>query len=377
MPTSDAAGAVNNVAPLVVDEGPTGVNSSNTPFVTVTVCIPGTTTCQTIDHVIVDTGSSGLHIIASVLSSKLVLPQARASTGSSLAECETYITSQVWGGIHTADVKIAGETALAIPIQIIGDPSIPSVPSSCGKGSSVTDTVTSYGGNGLVGINQLVADCGSFCAQTPAQPAGYYSCTSTACAPVAVPVANQVSNPIAFFAKDNNGAIVSFASTSAPATGASSLAGSLIFGIGTQANNAIGSATVLTTDVNGDLTTVFNGQSLTGSYFDTGTSEYSFADSSIAQCGANDFWSGSYCPASTLDLTAVNRGANGATKSTSFAIANADNMSRSDAVLPDIGAPADGNGSFAWGFPFFIGRNVYVALDGASTPSGKGPYYAY
>ena len=377
MPTNDAAGAVNNVAQLIVDEGPTGVNSSNTPFVTVTVCIPGTTTCQTIDHVIVDTGSSGLHIIASVLSSKLVLPLARASAGSNLAECQAYITSEVWGGVHMADVKIAGETAPAIPIQIIGDPSIPSVPSSCGKGSSVTDTVTSYGGNGLVGINQLVADCGSFCETTPAQPAGYYSCTSTACTPVAVPVANQVSNPIAFFAGDNNGAIVSFASTSAPATGASSLAGSLIFGIGTQSNNSIGSATVLTTDESGNLTTVFNGQSLTGSYFDTGRTSTSFADSSIAQCGANDFWSGSYCPTSTLNLTAVNRGANGATKSTSFAIANADNMSRSDAVLPDIGAPADGNDSFAWGFPFFIGRNVYVALEGASTPGGKGPYYAY
>ena len=33
--------------------------------------------------------------------------------------------------------------------------------------------------------------------------------------------------------------------------------------------------------------------------------------------------------------------------------------------------------TFVWGFPFFIGRSVYVAVDGAATPGGKGPYFAY
>ena len=63
--------AANNVAPLVVDQGPDPQNvfDVNVPFVTVTVCVPGSTTqCQTIDHVTVDTGSSGLRIISSVLS---------------------------------------------------------------------------------------------------------------------------------------------------------------------------------------------------------------------------------------------------------------------------------------------------------------------
>ncbi|HEX3343728.1 MAG TPA: DUF3443 family protein, partial [Polyangiaceae bacterium] len=89
-PSGDAdtdGGADDNVAPLVVDEGPPGADSVDVPFVSVTLCIPGTTTCQTIDHVSVDTGSSGLRIIASVLESDIVLPQQTATTGSSLAEC--------------------------------------------------------------------------------------------------------------------------------------------------------------------------------------------------------------------------------------------------------------------------------------------------
>src|SRR6516162_5708348 len=58
-----------NVAPLTVDEGPAqlqtlyGAAYLNGVFVTVNVCLPGTSTCQTIDHVLVDTGSIGLRLL--------------------------------------------------------------------------------------------------------------------------------------------------------------------------------------------------------------------------------------------------------------------------------------------------------------------------
>src|ERR1035438_2125237 len=50
----------SNVAPIVVDAGPAPQTfiTVNVAFVTVTVCVPGTSTCQNIDHVLVDTGSS-------------------------------------------------------------------------------------------------------------------------------------------------------------------------------------------------------------------------------------------------------------------------------------------------------------------------------
>src|ERR1700733_2107297 len=46
-----------NVEPLIMDGGP--ANALNTAFVTVTVCAPGTSTCQTIEHIEGDTASSG------------------------------------------------------------------------------------------------------------------------------------------------------------------------------------------------------------------------------------------------------------------------------------------------------------------------------
>ena len=55
-----------NILPVTVDLGPTdengkSVNAANTLYTTVTVCQPGSSTnCTTIDHVLVDTGSTGL-----------------------------------------------------------------------------------------------------------------------------------------------------------------------------------------------------------------------------------------------------------------------------------------------------------------------------
>ena len=52
------APAAANVASVVVDAGPAGTSDVNTLFTTVTVCVPGSTTsCQTIDHIQVDTAS--------------------------------------------------------------------------------------------------------------------------------------------------------------------------------------------------------------------------------------------------------------------------------------------------------------------------------
>ena len=59
-----------------------------------------------------------------------------------------------------------------------------------------------------------------------------------------------------------------------------------------------------------------------------------------------------------------------------FSIADAEStFNTTDSVYPDLGGPA--SGFFDWGLPFFFGRNVFVALEGASTPGGTGPYWAY
>jgi hypothetical protein len=366
----------SNVASLIVDNGPPGAGGSvDVPFVTLTVCVPGSTTCQTIDHVAVDTGSSGLRIMASVLQSSVALPQTMATTGSPLVECMMFGDGFTWGSVKQADVKIADEIAANIPLQLIGDPAYPTIPTDCSSSGPAENTIATFGANGIIGLNQIVSDCGSYC--TTAQVGGYYSCASAAtCAAVGVANALQVSNPVAAFAHDNNGLMVQFPSIDA--AGAATVTGALVFGIGTASNNGLGGASVLTVDPNANFTTIFNGMTMSTSYIDSGTNALSFNDgTAITPCSSSDA-SGFYCPASTVSLMAENKGLNGATSTVSFSVANTDTLfATNDTAFDDLGGPGSDNMSFAWGFPFFFGRSVFVALDGATTPGGAGPYVAY
>jgi hypothetical protein len=369
----DSGPAASNVAPIVVNQGLPGSGSQNVPFVSVKICVPGTTKCQTIDNVILDTGSSGFRTFSSLLSSEMALPQQLATTGNALVECAQFGAGYTWGSVRLADVELGGERAARIPIQIIGDPDFTSVPTDCSSAGPANDTPSAMGANGLLGINPIVADCGDECTGADPIPGAYYSC-SGGCTVVGVPAATQVSNPVAFFETDNNGEMLQFPTV--PASGAATLTGNLIFGIGTAPNNGLGSAKVLTVDSMGNLTTNFNGKTLSGSYIDSGTPSYTFIDGSIAHCPSS--YGGLFCPSSTLSLSAQNQGLNGNTSSVSFSVENGESLVSSSSLtaFDDVAGPGEEN-SFCWGFPFFIGRSVFVGIDGASTPGGKGPYFAY
>ncbi len=63
---SGSTPATSNVLPIVVNAGP-AQNYFNGAFTSVTLCAPNqTTACQTIDGVLVDTGSTGLRILSAV-----------------------------------------------------------------------------------------------------------------------------------------------------------------------------------------------------------------------------------------------------------------------------------------------------------------------
>jgi Protein of unknown function (DUF3443) len=371
-----------NTASVIIDGGPSASSGSvNTMFTTVTVCVPGSTTsCQTIDHIQVDTGSYGLRLLAPVLT--LTLPVEMLASGGSLAECTQFVDGFSWGPIATADIQIAGETAKSVPVQVIGDSRFTNIPAECsGTGGTEEDTVSTFGANGILGIGPFESDCGDCDTATHGL---YFSCT-TSCTDTTVPDNLQIPNPVTHFAVDNNGTIIVLPSVAAG--GASNVMGSLIFGIDTQSDNASGTQTVLTVDDNAELLVMFNGQTFGNSFIDSGSNGIFFADSSITTCAApaNDPTSqivNFYCPASTLTLPVTIQGMNGTmTNNLTFAVGNAINMLENtdfDAYPQLAGTLPPGNaGSFDYGLPFFYGKRVAVAVQGAMTTAGTGPYIAF
>jgi hypothetical protein len=356
---------------VVVNGGPAN-NSVNTLYTSVTVCVPGTTTCQTIDNIQVDTGSFGLRLLAQALT--LMLPVTTAANGNALVECTEFVDGFSWGPVALVDVQIAGESASSVPVQLIGDPRYPTVASDCSSaGQNPEDTIAQFGANGILGIGPFAQDCGSFCVTNIPTPAVYNSCTPSACQGTLVTLTSQVQNPVTLFAADNNGTIISLPSV--PADGEVDLTGSLIFGIDTQSNNQSGSQTVLTLDSTGSLTTIFNGQTLNMSFIDSG-SNATFFDSSITPCSNSGFTS-FYCPASTLTLQATLQGANGTSIVESFSVANAEMLDSTFTAFPGLAGPNPTPGSFDWGLPFFFGRRVATAIEGNTTSAGTGPYFAF
>ena len=167
-----------NVQAITVDPGPTG--NVNLLFTTVTICEPGSpSNCQSIDHVLVDTGSTGLRIVSSLLSPALSLRQQTDANGNPVVECGQFADGYTWGPVKVADVKIAGEQAGSVPIQVIGDPAFSSVvPASCSSIGPAENTVQTLGANGLLGVGVFQQDCGIACAQSVI-PGTYYICPST------------------------------------------------------------------------------------------------------------------------------------------------------------------------------------------------------
>lgn len=363
--TPPSSGAGQNVLPISVDPGP--ANTINTPFVSVTICAPGSSNCQTIDHVIVDTGSTGLRIMSSALSLSLVLTQQTASNGSPLAQCTQFVNGYTWGPVKAVDVRLGGASVNSLAIQVIDDPGFTNVPASC----SSTGPVQTFGGNGILGVGVFQQDCGPACAQA-AIPGNYYACVGAACQAVAVDLARQVQNPVGLLASDNNGVVIDLPAVSA--TGAATINGSLILGIGTQANNGLGNAVVFALDPNaGTLTTVFNGQSYAGSSIDSGANALFFPGGATTVCS-----SGFYCPATTQQFTATNQGTNGSSGTVNFSVANADSLLNTGyAAFSNLAAPPAGIPRFGWGLPFHFGRRVFTAIEGRSSAGGSGPYVAY
>jgi hypothetical protein len=356
----------------------------NKPCVSVTICNPGTSTCQTIDDILLDTGASGLRIFKSVLNTNISLTQVTSGSGS-LADCIQYVDySADWGPVETADVILGNEPAVTIPIHVID--STFGQPTLCSQSNQykLDSSPSTAGFNGLLGVGLFAQDCGSRCASVT-NNAMYYSCSGSTCTATKVPLSNQVQNPVALLPLDNNGVMVQLPAVALG--GATSIQGYLFLGIDTRSNNTPSGVTMYPADSTyGEFITVFpatGGNTYSSSFIDTGSNALFFDAGSVSAltiCTIGSYtW---YCNSPTLSLSANTEGYLGSpTSNVPFQIGNASTLfSSSNWVFGELGAPYDAStlsAYFDWGLPFFMGRNVYVGIKGKTSSLGTGPYWAY
>jgi len=370
--TGTTSAAAGNVLAVTVNgslcSSSTSDSYPNKPCVSVTVCTPGTATCQTVNDILLDTGSYGLRIFSTALTG-VSLTQVASAGGGSLAECAQFGDgSSLWGPVMTADVILGGEDAVQMPIQVVNAGF--GTPTGCG---TPDDSPAVAGFNGILGVGLFPQDCGAGCANS-ANNGMYYSVSGTTTTATIASLASQVANPVAMLPVDNNGVIVQLPAVAA--SGAGSAIGSLILGIGTQANNAPSSVTTYPSDQYAEFLTTYNGASYP-SFLDTGSNGLFFPSTSLVSACTVSGFSDWFCPSTTRTLTAVNAGYTGSPSGTvSFSIGNAVTMFNSSyRVFPALGGRM--SGGFDWGLPFFLGRNVYVGIDGTTSSLGTGPYWAY
>ena len=356
-----------NVQTIHVTSTPT--NTRNMLQTSVTICVPGTNTCQTIDNIQVDTGSHGLRVLASALSPSIALPLIAGSNQSAIvAECAVFGSGYTWGAVRTADVRLAGQVARSTSVQLIADSAAPTTAQDCTQSGLPMLSASSLRANGILGVGPFSADCGAGCAVT-AMPRWYYSCIAGNCVSSTLAVAQQVTNPVANFATDNNGVLIELPDV--PDNGAMTVTGTMTFGIGSQSNNLLGSATVLkSSSSSGYVTTDFGGSQYGSSFIDSGSNGVFFPSTTLAKCGV---W---YCPSTPQTIAATIRSSSGAQSAVSFTVAQSTALFGTGNFAFDNLAGA-ASGYFDWGLPFFYGRRVFTALAGRATPAGPGPYYAF
>ncbi|HMD86061.1 MAG TPA: DUF3443 family protein [Terriglobia bacterium] len=376
---------VTNTVSVAVNSGPAN-NAINFAYVSVTVCNPGSTTsCATISDVQVDTGSSGLRILASAPGVSNLDLTPVAPSGTPVDECYQFGDgTYIWGPVMQADVQMAGEKAAGLPIQIINSPgSGVAVPNGCSQGSQTNrGTVEGLQANGILGIGTRQQDCGIACTGTTVQPY-YWLCPSTGCTSAAsLSTAIQVSNPVIFFSADNNGVAINLPSIGS--SGAASVTGgTLTFGIGTQTDNALGSANVYplgiwpTGSYNGAYTiqSTYNSVSYPA-FIDSAAPITLFLDPTtigVPACSGNHVTL--YCPSSTASFTVSNMGFGGTAANASISIGNAQTLLSNPSLtafsgLTGISGTGASNDAVELGLPFFYGKTVYVGIAGKAAPSG-------
>ena len=382
MTRDDGRPEQSNVVPIEVNPGPAG-DYVNGLFASLTVCVPGTGTCQTIDGLLVDTGSVGIRI-----------PRLRAGHGAAGAHQRRWRAA---GGVRTVPGpgrlgppahrrRAAGVRAhSSVPIQVIDDGRFRRPPDCTGV--PITD-VRSLGANGVLGLGMFARDCGEPCSRpvvSVSNPGMYYACGPGAgdCGLAAVPVAKQLPHPVTRLSDGNgNGLVIQL--DDVPAGGAPSVRGTIVLGIGTRPDNGLGSATRLVPDQRGVLSVSYpSGGPRYGALLDTGSNATYFLDpalSGIPRCTAA--LSAFYCPPSLTTIDATLTGGDAASVALRLLVDDARALlgPPGRSAHRELAGPLPGftttSPGFVLGLPVHFGRRVFIAIEGQDTPAGPGPFVA-
>ena len=142
----------------------------------------------------------------------------------------------------------------------------------------------------------------------------------------------------------------------------------MVFGIGTESDNALGAAKVLTVDGSGNLSTSYGSQTYSGSYIDSGSNGIFFLDTGRPGCR-----SAQAAPTFTVrrrSRRSQRRSAASTARRSAMAfnVGNADTLNGRFNAFSEVAGPNPGG--FAWGLSFFFGRTIFTAIEGQSTPGG-------
>jgi len=385
-----------HVIPVCVDDGiSTQYRFVNRPVITVRLCVPGKYSekdCVNVDHVLVDTGSAGLRIATPALVKQLALPAITDNSNEPVAECMRFVSGWTWGSLNKADVYVGGLVARNVSLQMMGHSNLnpqlggngggafPNVPIECSttiKQDKIADGATAdpditavmqEGIQGIIGLsvnsyNQYYGD-------------QYFICPAGVCSNAFNFNLNSRPGHLSVYMNDYVGGVsLSFPDVST--NGARNLLGTLRFGIASIPFNA----TQVRLDQNGRFTTVVNGQSYSGSYIDSGSNGLFFDATSTANLPVCPDFNRYYCPTASRTLAASMIGLQSTGGVVSFTVGNAEVLASLRSVpntFNNLAGPAsESTGSsidpsFAWGFPFFLGRTVYTVMEGTTLGGAYG-----
>lgn len=363
-----------NVMPVSVSGSLCGSNKyTNMPCVKIRLCEPGTSNCQDIDNILLDTGSYGLRVFKSLIT--LDLPEVKNGL-IPYGTCATFGTGAMWGSVHRSDIilgdlSLGGEKAPDIPLQLV-DKDYSNYSSNCSNGE-VDESPTDAYYNGILGIGQFVQDCGTGCT-TNTNNNIYFTCTGTTCSKSTIPLNKQVANPINYLPTNNNGSILALPDVSS--IGSSSVSGVLILGVGTSTNNAPDDDMYFfqASSTTGYIKSTYKGRT-TRALFDSGTNAYAFYDNTLVNCSGSSY----YCPSSLLNLSVNQEGFNLISVNFDFMVEHPGNIFIGGKyVFNNIAFEiSHSHNFFIYGLPFHLGKAIFMGIDGKSSSLGSGMYWAY